>query len=188
MYVVEKFGGSNVASIPPEKVFAALVQTEAIDGFHVRHTGSMDETVRFLAGLSSDVDTAYDNRELSAVVAFTGASKEGFWEQVRKTEEQLGVHVHFAYTAFSVLASKSANLTAHDIFIMQLVAIRGISADKAALISEKFPSPISLYKLYASLSEEKARENYFKYWSVEDTNRKFGSVLSKRLYESFYKQ
>ena len=164
-----------------------MIQTEAIEGFFIKHTAGPEETVRFLADLTKDIKDAYKGKTIHAVTSFSGGSKETFWDQLREKETEMRVGLHFTYTAFSSLVSKSGNLTQKDLFSMQLLTIRQMSADKAATIVAKFPTPTSLYRMYEMLPSDTARGAFFKDWVAEGTEIKFGPALSKRIFEMVYK-
>lgn len=185
-YLIEK-ADAHMTGIPSTSLYAAMIQTEVIEGFFIKHTSSHEDTVRFLAGLTKDIKDIYKEKAIHAVTSFSGGSKETFWDQLREKEMELRVGLHFTYTAFSSLVSKSGNLTQRDLFSMQLLTIRQMSADKAAMIAAKFPTPISLYKMYEKLPSDAARGTFFKDWVTEGTDIKFGPALSKRIFEMVYK-
>lgn len=176
-----------MTGVPTTSLYAAMIQTEAVEGFFIKHTSNHEETVRFLVGLTKDIKDAYKEKAIHAVTSFSGGSKETFWDQLREKETELRAGLHFTYTAFSSLVSKSGNLTQKDLFSMQLLTIRQMSADKAATIATKFPTPISLYRMYERLPSDAVRGAFFKDWVTDETDIKFGFALSKRIFEMFYK-
>lgn len=64
--------------------------------------------------------------------------------------------------------------------------IRGITTEKALQISDLFPSALSLWRHFKSLPDEKSRQLSFCDWKTPDAQRRFGLVLSKRIYRVFY--
>ena len=46
-------------TVGADRFYAAIVQTEVIDGFYVRHTANLDESIQFLADLTRDIVGSY---------------------------------------------------------------------------------------------------------------------------------
>ncbi len=61
------------------------------------------------------------------------------------------------------------------------MCVRGVTAEKAALISKKHPSMASLYDHYRALANDEERESYFRDWGSESGGRRFGPALSRRI-------
>ena len=56
-------------------------------------------------------------------------------------EKRDQIKYHLTFGIFQELNAKSKSLTLGDLWMKQLVCIRGLTADKAKLVVDKFPTP-----------------------------------------------
>lgn len=188
-YIIEKtHGGPNTGRVmTPDKLFAAMIQTEICEGFFVRHTTSLEDTIRFITGLHQDVIAAYSRHPLHFVANHPSPiDKDILWDLIREQESLTGHMLHFTYSSFASLNSKTGNMTGLDLFLKQLLCIKGMSADRVALVASHFPTPAALYEEYARQSDDQSRRRYFEQWRCEGALKSFGPKLSHKLYEVFW--
>lgn len=159
------------------------MQTQVIDGLYLRHTGGMEESLRFLVSLHETITQRCKGKDLWAGCMSFPVQRQEYFSYLTEQSQLRGVTHYQTYGCYTQLNHKSANLTTRDVFMKQLLCIRQLTAEKAAAIVEKFPTLLSLYRLYSSIPEERTREQHFKDWSVDgDPQRRFGPALSKRIY------
>lgn len=113
------------------------------------------------------------------------ALRDPYIQFLRDEAALTGTPFYQSFGCYSQINNKSANLTPQDIFTKQLLMVKQLTVEKAIAITQKFPSILSLWKLYQSLPDERSREHYFKDWMASSSQRKFGLVLSRRLYKIF---
>jgi len=159
---------------------------QLIDGLHLRYTEGTQETVSFLASLTHRIIAKLETGSLHGAIMTAPAQRHPYRRFLEEQKKKHGEPIFMSYGCFSQLNSKSANMTVRDLFLRQLLHIRGMTADKALLIVDQFPTMHSLWSNYANLSSDKEKRLYFRDWSVSgDELRKFGPALSQRLYELF---
>lgn len=173
IYLLEDHGASaKVQSIGEEKVFAALTQTQVVDKFFLRITHSLEETVAFLCKLHHGICKRFQNRVLSVITSNRPLPYNEFQEKVANEGvnfDGLGMNL------FSWINSKSGNLVLRDIFVKQLMTIKGVSREKAVKLAIKYDT---LNRMIGELSQEKGLKELADFLVGQ---RKIGNVLARRL-------
>lgn len=186
---MERGDDTDFGSIGQDRFEAAIMQTQIIDGLYLRYTAGAEDSVRFLTTLHGRLLSKHEAIDLWAGSMAYPVDRSRYLDGLGEWEQIHGKRCHQTYGCYTQLNHKSANLTAKDLFMKQLLCIRQLSADKASLIVEKFPTFAALYQHYQGLSDEKEREEYFRGWLVEgDSRRRFGPALSRRIYQLFTHQ
>jgi crossover junction endonuclease MUS81 len=98
-------------------------------------------------------------------------------EHLRKT--QPGQRFFISYEAFDALNSKSSNLRVGDIWLRMLMTIRGVSAEKAVEIQERFPTLTHLLQAYEACASPVEREQMMSERCAGFGRKKIGKALSK---------
>ncbi|PJF18267.1 Angio-associated migratory cell, partial [Paramicrosporidium saccamoebae] len=173
IYLVEKSGSADFSNIGKDKFDAAIVHTQIVDGLHLRYTSGIEETLRFLITLSIDI-TNRAAESLHAGIMGAPVIRDAYFSKLEAEGKLTGRRLFQSFGCFTQMNSKSANLSIKDLFMKQLLSIRQLTVEKAAAITQKFPSALSLWRHYQSLATEKSREHYFKEWEVSESQRKFG--------------
>lgn len=176
VYLLEDHGCSaKVASIGVEKVFAALIQTQVVDKFFVWTTHSMEETVRLITKLDLDIKKRFLGRDLIYVSPSPSCSPQQIKDSFSYLQYQ-GISWH----AFTLINAKSRNLTQRDVFTRQLMAIKGISKEKAVALAAKYGS---LSKLILNLN---TTDGVRELAEMLVGQRKLGNVLAQRVYNLLF--
>lgn len=109
----------------------------------------------------------------------------------RNITELLFREVKVNIKMFNDMTGKGKNLSLQDIFARALMGIKGMSIPKVlAIVLEKFPTPISLFRKYMELPDDKARRNLFTNVKLPTRFdnmtriRKFGPVVSERIFNA----
>ena len=152
-----------------------------------RQTGGLDESIVFLASLHKHLISTYAATQISAcTLKASQFNYKSFPKQFTELKESNpNAKVFLNYTAYALLNSKSTNQSSSDIFLRQLLTIKGLTFDKACSILRKHPSPLALYHFYQSFpANELAKEDAFKEF-IGENGKKFGAALSKKIYQVF---
>ena len=191
-YLVERGGGGGGAGAheflggAEERLLGAALQCQVIDGLMYRQTGGLDESIVFLATLHKSLIKKYNETGTGLTGCALKAVDFNFKEfplQFSELKKQTTV-VFMNYTAYALLNSKSTNQSPTDIFLKQLLTIKGVTFDRACAILSKFPTPTELYKFYRNLPNELAKRDAFKEFQFMG-EKKFGVALSNKIYEVF---
>ena len=176
IYLLEDHGcATKVASLGVEKVFAALIQTQVVDNFYLLITRSMEETVRLVAKLDHDIKRRYRGVDLT----FVAPSPNCHLQQIK---DALG-YLHYqgiSWHAFCMVNAKSANMTFRDLFTRQLMAVKGISREKAVALASKYGS---LTRMIVCLSDANGLKELAE---MVVGQRKMGNVLAQRVHNLLF--
>lgn len=183
---MERGDDADFGSIGQERFDAAIMQTQVVDGFYLRYTGGMEESVRFLSNLHEHIVREHEGNDLWAGIMPYPLDRLRYLRSLVERERTSGQRCYQTYGCYIQLNHKSANLTVRDLFMKQLLCIRQLSIDKASLIVHSFPTFVALYRHYQGLKGEREREEYFRDWTTEGASRRrFGPALSRRIYRLF---
>ncbi|KAJ1339828.1 hypothetical protein BSLG_005566 [Batrachochytrium salamandrivorans] len=143
------------------------------------------DTVAYLHCMTQIITAAFKNENLYALRA-VDVSKDTVTEMRRAVAHDLGTHIEnvlLSYEAFCGMNTKTGSFTCGDIWMRQLMCIRGISAEKASAISARFPTPQSLKKSLASIPDSKAKQAMLR--TIGDGRRAIGAALAVTIIEFF---
>lgn len=189
-YLVERGGSAATHEFlggTEERLQAATLQCQLIDGLMYRQTSSLDESIVFLAALHRHLCRKLVDKPIRGwALKACDFNYTTFPTRFKKLDGS----VYMNYTAYSLLNSKSINQSASDIFLRQLLTVKGVTFEKACLILARYPDPKALHDFYRGLPNDLCRQEAFKDFAEEAASgakRKFGAALSKKIYEVFGK-
>lgn len=188
-YLVERGSGAAAYEFlggAEERLLGAALQCQVIDGLMYRQTGGLDESIVFLATLHKSLIRKYHENGLTGcALKAADFNYKDFPVQFSELKQKtIGSTVLMNYTAYALLNSKSTNQSPTDIFLKQLLTIKGVTFDRACAILSKYPTPLELYKFYRNLPNELAKRDAFKEFQFMG-EKKFGVALSKKIFEVF---
>ncbi|KAH9246294.1 hypothetical protein BASA81_016185 [Batrachochytrium salamandrivorans] len=167
------------------RIMTAMTQTQVLNHFFLKRTHSALDTVAYLHCMTQIITAAFKNENLYALRA-VDVSKDTVTEMRRAVAHDLGTHIEnvlLSYEAFCGMNTKTGSFTCGDIWMRQLMCIRGISAEKASAISARFPTPQSLKKSLASIPDSKAKQAMLR--TIGDGRRAIGAALAVTIIEFF---
>lgn len=131
-----------------ESVQSAIAATQVVDGFTVKKTQKMDDTIRYLARMTEMLKKRYESQPLRVIPtkAFTAQNYRPLLKHLRET--QPGADYYISYEAFASLASKSDLLTLKDLFLKMLMCTRGVTGEKAIQIQRIWNTPNEFVKAF----------------------------------------
>lgn len=131
-----------------EAVESAIASTQVVDGFSVKKTQKMDDSIRYLARMTEMLKKKYESRPLKVIPTrlITAQNYLPLLNHLRAT--QPGSDYYVSYLAFASLASKSEMLTLRDLFLKMLMCTRGLTGEKAMQIQQIWKTPNDLVKAF----------------------------------------
>ncbi|XP_054271737.1 crossover junction endonuclease MUS81 [Macrosteles quadrilineatus] len=172
MYLVESHGQRQY-SLPTTTLLQAAANTEFVDKFSVKYTSNSHETVVYLATFTKVLTRKFAEKML------IGCAKNNLPE-FNIQDDCVSL---MRFKEFNKLSSKTRKYNVKEMFIKQLVQLRGLSVEKALAIVERYPSPRSLISAY----EEGGGDKLLADISAGTLNRKIGPVISKAVFELYSK-
>ncbi|CAN8098784.1 unnamed protein product [Discula destructiva] len=131
-----------------EAVQTAIASTQVVDGFAVKQTRGMDESIRYLARMTKMLKKKYESKPLRVIPTevITARNYLPLLKHLRGKEP--GSNYYISYPAFSSLASKSGTLTLRDLYLKMLMCIRGVTGQKAIEIQKIWRTPNDLVRAF----------------------------------------
>lgn len=131
-----------------EAVQSAIASTQVVNGYFVKRTSKMDETVRYLSRLTAMLKRRYEKQTLHVIPSrvITAQNYAPMLQHLRETQPSVGHYI--TYQTFSSLASKSEMMTLRDVFLKMLMTTRGVTGERALEIQRRWRTPHDFVKAF----------------------------------------
>ncbi|XP_070165653.1 crossover junction endonuclease MUS81 [Polyergus mexicanus] len=164
MYIVESIDKSSRFSIPLPSLLQASVNCLIQDDFTVKYTRNHKDSMSYLSCVTKTLIKIYKDKKL------VGCKKEHLLQT-----NNLGSTIRLIeFKEFNKASSKQRKFKVNEMFIRQLLQLKGMSIDKATAIVERYPSPqILITALENSAKDEQLLANI----QVGDKKRQLGPTI-----------
>jgi len=180
IYLVEDFGSIQHMSLPESTLQQAIVNTQIVDGFFVKRTHDLKESVAYLTVMTRYLQRIYSKKTLISC-------RQGGLEEARSNSTTGNDRMYLMnFPDFNDSTVKNKVMTVSEVFAKQLMQISGISPDKAVAILEKCPTPKRLLDAYKSQGSVKDRELLLSALKCGKNQRNLGPSLSRLIYQLYY--
>ncbi|KAM0287683.1 hypothetical protein ACHAQH_000212 [Verticillium albo-atrum] len=149
IYIVEEIAmDSTHFSKYEESVQSAVASTQVVNGYFLKKTQKMDDTIRYLARMTVMLKNLYESRRLLVIPTkvLTAQNYLPLLEHLRAKEPEKGYYI--SYPAFASLASKSGMMTLRDVYLKMLMTTRGVTGEKALEIQKRWKTPHDFVKAF----------------------------------------
>ena len=142
-----------------EAVRSAIASTQVVNGYFVKKTQKVDDTIRYLARLTAMLKEMYEMKPLYIIPTrvLTARNYLPLVNSLRETEPGTGYHI--TYEAFASLASKSETLTLRDVFLKMLMCTKGVTGEKALEIQKRWKTPRAFIEAYGQCGDGEEGRN-----------------------------
>ena len=161
IYLIEEFSLSSEKGTKfHEAIQSAIASTQVVNGYFVKRTVKLDETIRYLARMTRMLKTQYESKPLYLIPtkALTPTTYLPLLSYLRTHSSHVDKSYHITYPAFASLSSKTDTLTLRDVFLKMLMCTRGISGDKALAIQRHWGTPKDFIEAFEACTTQKERE------------------------------
>lgn len=161
IYLIEEFSLSTEKSTKfHEAIQSAIASTQVVNGYFVKRTIKLDETIRYLARMTKILKSQYESKPLYLIPtkALTPTTYLPLLSHLRTNPSHVDKSYHISYPSFASLSSKSDTLTLRDVFLKMLMCTRGISGDKALAIQKHWSTPSAFIEAFEGCTTQKERE------------------------------
>ena len=187
VYIIEEIAlNTGYLSKYQEAVESAIASTQVVNGYFVKKTQKLDDTIRYLARTTVMLKSVYEGKPLNVIPTrtLTPQIHLPLVEHLRQTQPLTSYQT--TYAAHASLSSKSDAMTLRDVYLRMLMCTRGITGDKALEIQRTWTTPAELLealkKCEDGLDGEKARdEMLLKRMGHMVGRRKMGKALSAKV-------
>ncbi|KAI9783566.1 MAG: Crossover junction endonuclease mus81 [Geoglossum umbratile] len=185
VYIVEEISmNGDYWSKWQDAVESAIASTQVVNGYFVKKTQKMDDTIRYLTRMTVLLKSLYEAKPLHIIPSPVLAPQTYLPLLAHLNNNQNVIDHHITYPAFASLASKSESLTLRDVFLKMLMCTRGLSGEKALEIQWRWKTPREFVEAFEGLSEDGRREMVMKASErVVVGRRKIGRKLSEKIAE-----
>ncbi|KAJ9133963.1 Crossover junction endonuclease MUS81 [Pleurostoma richardsiae] len=131
-----------------EAVESAIASTQVVNGYFLKKTQKIDDTIRYLARMTVILKKLYESKPLSVIPSkvLTSQNYSPLLAHLREKEPSNSYHI--SYPAFASLVSKSDMLTLRDIYLKMLMCTRGVTGEKAVEIQKRWKTPYDFVKAF----------------------------------------
>ncbi|RMZ80851.1 hypothetical protein DV737_g2816, partial [Chaetothyriales sp. CBS 132003] len=160
VYLIEDYSiSADHAERYGESMETAIKQLQVVYDVFVQLTTKLDDTVRYLARMTQQLQAHYRNREVH-VVRSNGLETQNYLQVLSGLREK-SPHAAFGITfsAFSAMCDKNDSMTLRDVYLRMLLCIRGVTAERAVEISKIWKTPIELVEAFEQQPDQAARDN-----------------------------
>lgn len=161
IYLIEEFSLSTEKSTKfHEAIQSAIATTQVVNGYFVKRTVKLDETIRYLACMTKMLKSLYESKPLHLIPTktLTPTTYLPLLTHLRTHPSHTDKYYHITYPSFASLTSKSDTLTLRDVFLKMLMCTRGISGDKALAIQKNWGTPRAFIEAFEACGGPKERE------------------------------
>lgn len=189
IYIIEEIT-MDLASLQryQEAVDSAIASTQVVNGYFVKKTAKMDDTIRYLARMTTMLKQKYEKLSLKIIPTrvLTAQNYLPLLAHLRETVPSTGWYI--TYAAFSSLASKSEMMTLRDVFLKMLMTTKGLTGERALEIQKRWKTPYELVKAFEACGPgqqglKRKREMVFTQMSHLVGRKKIGRPLSQKIAE-----
>lgn len=162
IYLIEEFSLSTERSTKfHEAIQSAIASTQVVDGYFVKRTVKLDETIRYLARMTKMLKSLYESKPLYLIPtnALTPTTYLPLISHLQTHPSHVDKSYHITYPSFASLSSKSDTLTLRDVFLKMLMCTRGISGDKALALQKNWGTPRAFIEAFEGCTTQKERES-----------------------------
>lgn len=183
VYIIEEFNlDERNRSHYELSVQSAIATTQVTNGFFVKQTQKLDDTIRYLVRMTNKLKKLYEEKPLFIIP--TGIlTKKNYLPLVKHLREKDPSTNHYvSYDAFKSLASKSEMMTLRDVYLKFLMCARGVTGEKALAIQKKWNTPREFIEAFEDLgSDEAGKKRKFDMVFNELGNQPGGKKMTKAL-------
>lgn len=157
-YIIEDFSiSAEKGEKYGEAVSSAIANTQVVNGYFVKQTGKLDDTIRYLAKMTNMLQQTYEKKGLHVIPSKILHTQTYIPLQTKLRAEQPDQGHYITFSAFSSLCSKSDAMSLRDVFLKMLMCTRGVTGEKALEIQKKWKTPNEFFEALEKM-DGKARE------------------------------
>lgn len=142
-----------------EAVQSAIGGTQVVNGYFVKKTQKVDDTIRYLARMTAMLKEMYEKKPLHLIPTRLLTTQNYLPLMNSLRTKQPGIDYHITYEAFASMASKSESLTLKDVFLKMLMCTRGVTGEKALEIQKRWKTPKAFIDAYEKCGDGEAGKN-----------------------------
>ena len=149
VYIVEEISLSQDTSQKyHEHIMSAIASTQVVNGYFVKRTRKLDDTIHYLARMTTMLKALYESKPIHLIPS-TSLSSTTYLPLLAS----LQTPHYITYHSFASLVSKSDSLNLGDIFVKMLMCTKGITGDKAVEIQKHWTTPSAFAEALSNVDD-----------------------------------
>jgi crossover junction endonuclease MUS81 len=163
-----------------EAVQSAIAGTQVVEGYFIKKTQKMDDTIRYLVSMTKLLKQRYEKKPLHLIPTqvITTGNYMPLVEHLRKTKP--ATEFYITYTAFASLSSKSETLTLRDVYLKMLMCTRGVTGEKALEIQKRWTTPNEFVEAYKKIEEKEGNGEQGRKRKMELVSSEMGNLMGRK--------
>ena len=163
-----------------EAVESAIASTQVVNGYFVKKTQKMDDTIRYLTRMTLMLKELYERKPLHVIPTkvITTQNYAPLLEHLKKTEA--GTDFHVTYSAFASLSSKSESLTLRDVYLKMLMCTKGVTGEKALEIQKRWKTPNEFIEAYRKCDEKEGGIEQGRKRKMDLVSSEMGNLVGRK--------
>lgn len=154
---VERFKETSALQIATAKS-----QTQIVNGFYLKETHKLSETIEFLRLVTENIQEILANKQIRVIPERHVTRATYLAIQSSLQQEHPDKLFHTTFETFQSINSKSSNLTTAETFPRLLMCVKGMSNERVAAMVKTWPTCRDMWDAYRkrekSWKEEKRKE------------------------------
>ncbi|KAI0164951.1 hypothetical protein GGR57DRAFT_218518 [Xylariaceae sp. FL1272] len=154
IYIVEEMSIDSMSFYKNEEaVQSAIASTQVVNGYFVKKTQKMDDTIRYLTRMTMLLKKQYESKSLLVIPTgvLTAKNYLPLVEHLREKEPTVGHYI--SYPAFASMASKSDMMTLRDVYLKMLMCTKQVTGEKAIEIQKRWKTAYEFAKAFEKLGD-----------------------------------
>lgn len=151
VYLVEEITNrSDTINSMREAIATAITSSQVIDGYFVKQTQKMDDTIDYLVRMTKLLKQRYEHKALH-LIPTNAITMSNYIPLVDHLKKNPSTDYYVTYDVFACLGSKSETLTLRDVYLKMLMCTKGLTGQKAIELQRKWKTPIDFIKAYREI-------------------------------------
>ncbi|KAL1411098.1 Crossover junction endonuclease mus81 [Vanrija albida] len=143
-YVVEDFQLAERMEFHGAKIMTAKSQIQVINGFFLKETHKLNDTIDFLATMTSVIQQTHRDLEVIPPRFISRTSYSSLQASLRQT--YLGKTFLTSFESYQALNDKSGSRTVYETLARMLLCVKGMSPERVAAVLDQWDTPLALYE------------------------------------------
>ncbi|CAK7199231.1 Crossover junction endonuclease mus81 [Sporothrix eucalyptigena] len=183
VYLIEESGlDPDMMHRYEDAMQSAIASTQVANGYFVKRTRSVDETITCLANMTKRLQTRYAGKPLRVLPTSVLTAQNHLPLLSKLRADNPGAPSYcVSYAAFASLTSKSETLTLRDVFLKMLMCTRGVTGERALEIQKVWSTPYEFVQAFRKLDNEENKD-------FDSDPEKTLSVVRKRKREMVFEK
>ncbi|KAI1490669.1 crossover junction endonuclease MUS81 [Biscogniauxia mediterranea] len=171
-----------------ETVQSAIASTQVVNGYFLKKTQKMDDTIRYLTRMTMLLKKQYESKSLFVIPTqvITAKNYLPLLEHLQQKEPTTSYYI--SYPAFASMASKSDSMTLRDLYLKMLMCTKQVTGEKALEIQKRWKTPHEFVRAFENCGageegRKRKRELVFGQMGNLVGRRKVTKPVSQRIAE-----